>query len=827
MREAKRIAASLLSPGNPRALLFLQLLLVLPCVVIVTLLFSIPRAYKPSKPGLISQRFAAINAELSTVAVPAAAGGGADGDGGGGAATAGNAAAAAAAALAAKQQEPVRAMDVHVAVTDTKATKAEAARKQAQAEQARKARLSALVRGKTSCGCFQTISGPGGAFHVMCTCNLLCWDGRQLIAQTANPEAPIPCNQLTSDVSPDAPMVALNCQARINGQHPLDLVRKAGEFRPIASRPSDWISTRKGPVAWRLGRSFIQRMEAGTEDVSAFVARFFPILLVNKATVPALLPPVHRFVFPRDSYYRAVLKGLGPDGFQVGVLEQLLGAAFESSSGGSNGSAGGAAAGGVGGRAGSRDWERANLLDPQEPTVQGQDGGEGAEGVRVEDEEGRKVEFEGQWAAATEDAPMCFEHVVLPGVLDGVIYPLGRIQAEIFLQKVDAKLGISAANAAAAAAAAAADDDPTAPASAAAPASSASAEPAADATGAAAVSAPTASHVVFVRQADAAVRSIVPDTLETLIKNLQTNLSFTVTEAAMRDTSFSRSYSAIRSADIILGLHGEQLATAAAFATRETPVIEIMPFHVYSPRFESLVLSSSLPYFQHQCHPGPFWPFNPAAADAAKRPPATASQGLPAAVINEIRTWAEADVAFLNVTVADCFVESITGAGGVAALGCRKHFLKDRPVRLWEEDIAGISLLVSLARNISQAAATGKSIVQAAHSSSSSSSSSSAGAVEHLSASGESAVGAMMHGELEGACVGRGLDLGYCRQDFVQLPLGSGEVVLTSARGGGSGGASGGVGDAAAAGAAAGAVNGTECVVARKCWSSEGWVQAR
>ncbi|CAI7813597.1 unnamed protein product [Closterium sp. NIES-53] len=818
MREAKRIAASLLPPGNPRALLLLQLLLVLPCVIIVTLLFSVPRAYKPSKPGLISQRFAAINAELATVTVPAAAGGGADGDGGGGAAAAGNAAAAAAVALAAKQQEPVRAMDVHVAVTDTKATRAEAARKQAQAEQARKARLSALVRGKTSCGCFQTISGPGGAFHVMCTCSLLCWDGRQLIAQTADPEAPIPCNQLTSHVSPDAPMVALNCQARINGQHPLDLVRKAGEFRPIASRPSDWISTRKGPVAWRLGRSFIQRMEAGTEDVSAFVARFFPILLVNNATVPALLPPVHRFVFPRDSYYRAVLKGLGPDGFQVGVLEQLLGAAFESSEGGKNGSAGGAAAGGVGGRAGSRDWERANLLDPQEPTLQGQDGGEGA---GVEDEEGRQVEFEGQWGAATEDAPMCFEHVVLPGVLDGVIYPLGRIQAEIFLHKVDAKLGLSsAAKADAAAAAADADADATAPASAAAPASSASAEPAADATGAAAVSAPTASHVVFVRQADAAVRSIVPDTLETLIKNLQTNLSFTVTEAAMRDTSFSRSYSAIRSADIILGLHGEQLATAAAFASRETPVIEIMPFHVYSPRFESLVLSSSLPYFQHQCHPGPFWPFNPAAADAAKRPPATASQGLPAAVINEIRTWAEADVAFLNVTVADCFVESITGVGGVAALGCRKHFLKDRPVRLWEEDVAGISLLVSLARNLSQAAATGRSIIHAVDSSSSSS----AGAVHHLSASGESAVGAIMHGELEEACMGRGLDLGYCRQDFVQLPLGSGEVVLTSARGGGSGDASGGVGGAADAG---GAVNGTECVVARKCWSSEGWVQAR
>ncbi|CAI5499910.1 unnamed protein product [Closterium sp. Naga37s-1] len=740
MREAKRLAASLLSPGNPRSLLFLQLLLVLPCVIIVTLLFSIPRAYKPSKPGLISQRFAAINAELATVAVPAAAAGGADGDGGGGAAAAGNAAAAAAAALAAKQQEPVRAMDVHVAVTDTKATKAEAARKQAQAEQARKARLSALVRGKTSCGCFQTISGPGGAFHVMCTCKLLCWDGRQLIAQTANPEAPIPCNQLTSDVSPDAPIVALHCQAKINGQDPLDLVRKAGEFRPIATRPADWISTRKGPVAWRLGRSFIQRMEAGTEDVSAFVARFFPILLVNNATVPALLPPVHRFVFPRDSYYRAVLKGLGPDGFQVGVLEQLLGAAFESSERGKNSSAGGAAAGGAGGRAGSRDWERANLLDPQEPTVQGQEGGEGA---RVEDEEGRKVEFEGQWGAATEDAPMCFEHVVLPGVLDGVIYPLGRIQAEIFLHK--------------------------------------------------------------------------------------TNLSFTVTEAAMRDTSFSRSYSAIRSADIILGLHGEQLATAAAFATRETPVIEIMPFHVYSPRFESLVLSSGLPYFQHQCHPGPFWPFNPAAADAAKRPPATATQGLPAAVINEIRTWAEADVAFLNVTVADCFVESITGAGGVAALGCRKHFLKDRPVRLWEEDIAGISLLVSLARNISQAATTGKSIVHAADSSASSSSSSSAaGSAQHLSASGESAVGAMMDGELEGACVGRGLDLGYCRQDFVQLPWGSGEVVLTSARGVGSGDAGGGVGAAAGAGAAAAdTVNGSECVVARKCWNLEGWVQAR
>ncbi|GJP37153.1 hypothetical protein CLOM_g21592 [Closterium sp. NIES-68] len=803
MREAKRFASSLFAPGNPRALLFLQLLLVLPCVVIVALLFSVPRAYKPSKPGLISQRFAAINAELATVAEPAGAAAAGGTDGGGGAAAA--AATAAAAMLAAKQQEPVQAMEVHVAVSDPKARREEAARKQAQAERTRRERLSALVRGKSSCGCFQTVTGPGGAFHVLCTCDLLCWDGRQLIAQTANPQAPIPCKHLTSDVAFGTPITALDCRTKINGQDPLDLVRKAGEFRPIATRPSDWIAKRKGPVAWRLGRSFIQRMEASTEDVSAFVARFFPILLVNNATVPGLLPPVHRFVFPRDSYYRAVLKGLGPDGFQVGVLEQLLAAAFESSSTGGNSSS---AAGGDG-EAASREWERAKLVDPQEP---------GAERASVEDEGGRKVEFEGQWAAATEDAPMCFEHVVLPGVLDGTIYPLGRIQAELFLQKVDAKLGLAGAGGAA---------DATAPASAAAPASSASPEPTPAATTTAADAAttapPDASNLVFVRQADAAVRSLVPDSHDLLISTLRTKLSFTVSEAAMRDTSFARSYTAIRRADIILGLHGEELATAAAFASRETPVVEIMPFHVYSPRFESLVLSSGLPYLQHQCHPGPFWPLNPAAADAAKRPPAAASQGLPGAVVEEAKTWAEADVAFLNVTVADCFAESIKGVGGDAALGCRKHFLRDRPVRLWEEDIGGISVLLSLARNISQAATTGKIIVQGP-SLSSASSASSAAVSAPLTASDEVAVGVVMHGALEGVCAWHGLDLGYCRQDFVQLPLGGdGEVVLSF------GGVSGDAGAGAVAGAAAGAatVNGTECVVARKCWNSEGWVQAR
>ncbi|CAI5511953.1 unnamed protein product, partial [Closterium sp. Naga37s-1] len=183
------------------------------------------------------------------------------------------------------------------------------------------------------------------------------------------------------------------------------------------------------------------------------------------------------------------------------------------------------------------------------------------------------VEFESAWNAATEDRPLCFENLLLPGFFKGVAFPSHPDQATYLDRHLRIKLGL---------------------------------EPPEKVVWGADWVKGWRPRVLYITRLGAELkgrRCFVPESHEALLR-LMENLDLQVTMVEMGHLTFPQQFEAIQSADIIISLHSASFMNVPLFARRNVVVIEIMPYKVVHDLYYSLTLNSGIPYFLKMCRQG-------------------------------------------------------------------------------------------------------------------------------------------------------------------------------------------------------------------------------
>ncbi|CAI5524318.1 unnamed protein product [Closterium sp. Naga37s-1] len=183
------------------------------------------------------------------------------------------------------------------------------------------------------------------------------------------------------------------------------------------------------------------------------------------------------------------------------------------------------------------------------------------------------VEFESAWNAATEDRPLCFENLLLPGFFKGVAFPSHPDQATYLDRHLRIKLGLE--------------------------------PPEKVVWGADGVKG-WRPRVLYITRLGAELkgrRCFVPESHEALLR-LMEDLDLQVTMVEMGHLTFPQQFEAMQSADIIISLHSASFMNVPLFARRSVVVIEIMPYKVVHDLYYSLTLNSGIPYFLKMCRQG-------------------------------------------------------------------------------------------------------------------------------------------------------------------------------------------------------------------------------
>ncbi|CAI5462437.1 unnamed protein product [Closterium sp. Yama58-4] len=316
------------------------------------------------------------------------------------------------------------------------------------------------------------------------------------------------------------------------------------------------------------------------------------LLLINNASKPALPHPVDRFMFPRAPQLLQAVQAAGKDSWHVVVLRQLLGLA-------------------VAPMLGETALKKASMAARRflgtEPLARG------------------LVEFEPAFEAASETRPLCFGKVVIPGKLKAITYPGGPSEAEMFKAHLGSSLGL-----------------PNPP------------LPLGDSPS---VRAKPRVQLLFIRRNRTNVggRRILDDGSDGALYDLFYDMGFKIRRADFTRLSFRQQYEAVLNAEIIVGVHGAGLTSAAAFARNRSVVLEIMPHNTFNPRYYFMAVQAGVSYFLHQLRPG------------AKQP---------------------LDEEFETLTVRKCS----------SVPDCRKYFYEDRLVNVTKEDLEDLKVLLGEAR---------------------------------------------------------------------------------------------------------------------------------
>ncbi|CAI5511946.1 unnamed protein product [Closterium sp. Naga37s-1] len=185
------------------------------------------------------------------------------------------------------------------------------------------------------------------------------------------------------------------------------------------------------------------------------------------------------------------------------------------------------------------------------------------------------VEFESAWNAATDDRPLCFERLLLPGVLKGQVYPSQPTQGTYLDRHLRIKLGL---------------------------------EPPGKVEWGRDGMRGWRPRVLYITRLGAELklrRTFLPESHEALLR-LMEELGLQVTMVEMGQMTFRQQFEAIQSADIVISLHGAALTNVALFARRTTALIEIMPYGAVHELYYSLSLNSGIPYFLKMCRKAGF-----------------------------------------------------------------------------------------------------------------------------------------------------------------------------------------------------------------------------
>ncbi|CAI5507410.1 unnamed protein product [Closterium sp. Naga37s-1] len=387
------------------------------------------------------------------------------------------------------------------------------------------------------------------------------------------------------------PLVPVTCRRLDKFRRILRITLKEAPIDGIGQRDKGW---RKGrdSIEWRKGTTYLQPLDADCLNIASFFGKVGQLLLINNASKPALPHPVDRFMFPRAPQLLQAVQAAGKDSWHVVVLRQLLGLA-------------------VAPMLGETALKKASMAARRF--------------IGTEPLAGGLVEFEPAFEAASETRPLCFGKVVIPGKLKAITYPGGPSEAEMFKAHLGSSLGLP---------------NPPLPLG---DSPSARAKPSV--------------QLLFIRRNRTNVggRRILDDGSDGALYDLFYDMGFKIRRADFTRLSFRQQYEAVLNAEVIVGVHGAGLTSAAAFARNRSVVLEIMPHNTFNPRYYFMAVQAGVSYFLHQLRPG------------AKQP---------------------LDEEFETLTVRKCS----------SVPDCRKYFYEDRLVNVTKEDLEDLKVLLGEAR---------------------------------------------------------------------------------------------------------------------------------
>ncbi|CAI5935423.1 unnamed protein product [Closterium sp. NIES-65] len=316
---------------------------------------------------------------------------------------------------------------------------------------------------------------------------------------------------------------------------------------------------------------------------------------------------------------------------------------------------------------------------------------------------GGRVEFEHVWDKATEAQPLCFENVVLPGNLAAILYPGGQEVQAAFLERIDWWLGKGDVGKVGGEAGEEGRRGVV----------EGKGEQAREGHGeegkgegqvgrlgrggwsawdrgrtGAGVSLglqPAGNEkirLLYLQRTASANqgRRALDHTSHVALVNLFSRLNFDVRAADLGRLGFKEQYAAVRSADVIVAVHGAALAPTCAFLRGVPPVVllgdetgsvvvEIVPFGTQPTLYQTMAVASGATYIQHQCHAARTFP---------------------------------RDEEFKLLTARDCDRNA----------SCKNYRIHERPVELSQLDLKEIGHALKLAREIAGKARGG--VVEAA-----------------------------------------------------------------------------------------------------------------
>ncbi|CAI5494121.1 unnamed protein product [Closterium sp. Naga37s-1] len=410
--------------------------------------------------------------------------------------------------------------------------------------------VASLTQQQTSCSCYH-IRNDYCCHQYMCICSPMCWNGYELISlgqpkcapaaeHTAPPPgqdpilSPVDCTHQREFTSALSDIVSITAEARLAERS------AGGRGGGRGDGGEGWLGSRR-EVDWQFGLTMLQRFNDSSVNLSHFAEKALTLLLANNFTAPALLRPmVTRFMLPREELVLEKMRMKGGEAVHARLLQAMI------------------------------EFAVTPVLSPRiHMSRQLHDHrtlGDAPMAFGL-------VEFESAWNAATEARPLCFERLLLPGVLKGQAFPSHPTQGTFLDRHLRAKLGL----------------DP----------------PGKVEWGRDGVRG-WRPRVLYITRLGAELklrRTFLPESHEALLK-LMEELGLQVTMVEMGQLTFRQQFEAIQSADIVISLHGAALTNVALFARRTTALIEVMPYGVVHELYYSLSLNSGIPYFLKMCRKG-------------------------------------------------------------------------------------------------------------------------------------------------------------------------------------------------------------------------------
>ncbi|CAI5519867.1 unnamed protein product [Closterium sp. Naga37s-1] len=469
------------------------------------------------------------------------------------------------------------------------------------------ASAAASAEKPAGCSCY-TVRNSFCCWQSLCVCHNVCYNGSALVGDFGSQpciRAPLPeaaengaGNETAREkrrrqrlLQEENPLVPVTCRRLDKFRRILRITLKEAPIDGIGQRDKGWRKGRER-IEWRKGMTYLQPLDADCLNIASFFGKVGQLLLINNASKPALPHPVDRFMFPRAPQLLQAVQAAGKDSWHVVVLRQLLGLA-------------------VAPMLGETALKKASMAARRF--------------LGTESLAGGLVEFEPAFEAASETRPLCFAKVVIPGKLKAITYPGGPSEAEMFKAHLGSSLGLP---------------NPPLPLG---DSPSARAKPRV--------------QLLFIRRNRTNVggRRILDDESDGALYDLFYDMGFKIRRADFTRLSFRQQYEAVLNAEVIVGVHGAGLTSAAAFARNRSVVLEIMPHNTFNPRYYFMAVQAGVSYFLHQLRPG------------AKQP---------------------LDEEFETLTVRKCS----------SVPDCRKYFYEDRLVNVTKEDLEDLKVLLGEAR---------------------------------------------------------------------------------------------------------------------------------